>query len=158
VNHDAQAAAYDRVVANETHPIRAGYARCLDWVAAHVAPGDRVLDLGSGTGNLALRLPPCRLTCVDVSAGMTRIARAKVRCEATWVEADLLGYLEAPRGPFDAVVSTYAAHHLTDAEKATLFERVRTRAIGRKPAPHASRPDSPPTPRWPSRRACGAPR
>ncbi|HEX5135652.1 MAG TPA: class I SAM-dependent methyltransferase [Planctomycetota bacterium] len=125
MNHDAQAARYDRLVADETHPVRAGYAACLDWVASHVASGERVLDLGSGTGNLALRLPPCRLTCVDVSAQMTRIARAKLARPAGWVQEDLVAYLEAPRGPFDAVISTYAVHHLAEGEKLLLFRRIR---------------------------------
>jgi putative AdoMet-dependent methyltransferase len=125
VNHDRQAAGYDRAVSDERHPIRAGYGACLDWVASHVAEGERVLDLGSGTGNLALRLPPCALTCVDVSREMTRIARGKVARPAAWVQADLLAYLDAPRGPFDAIVSTYAIHHLPDEEKPVLFARIR---------------------------------
>lgn len=124
-NHDAQAAGYDRRVADETHPIRAGYGACLDWVAAHVQPNEAVLDLGSGTGNLALRLPPCHLTCVDTSAEMTRLARAKLRREVAWIEADLVGCFGDLRGPFDAVVSTYAVHHLTEERKAILFERIR---------------------------------
>jgi putative AdoMet-dependent methyltransferase len=125
VNHDRQAAGYDGSVADEGHPIRTGYAMCLDWVASHVAPGERVLDLGSGTGNLGLRLPPCRLTCVDVSREMTRIARAKLDRPAEWVETDMLSYLAGSPGPFDAIVSTYAIHHLTDAEKRVLFGRIR---------------------------------
>jgi putative AdoMet-dependent methyltransferase len=125
VNHDAQAAGYDRVVADETHPIRTGYAACLDWVAAGVRPGERVLELGSGTGNLTFRLPRCRLVCVDLSAKMTEIARAKVTMPVEWVQADLLSYLEGPRGPFDAIVSTYAIHRLGDAGKLILFRRLR---------------------------------
>lgn len=125
MNHDAQAAGYDRRVADETHPIRTGYAACLDWVAAQVGPGGAVLDLGSGTGNLALRLPPCRLVCVDLSAEMTRLARAKLPRDVSFVQADLLGFFDEPRGPFDAVVSTYAIHHLTESEKLRLFERIR---------------------------------
>jgi putative AdoMet-dependent methyltransferase len=123
--HDAQAARYDGLVRNEAHPIRAGYAACLAWVAARAEPGDAVLDLGTGTGNLALRLPPCRLVCVDLSAEMTRVARAKLPHDVTFVQADVLEYFDARRGPFDVVVSTYALHHLTDDEKGLLFDRVR---------------------------------
>lgn len=65
------------------------------------------------------------LTCVDASLEMTRIARAKLLRDATWVVADLLDYLGEPRGPFDAVVSTYAVHHLADTGKAILFGRIR---------------------------------
>ncbi len=123
--HDAQAARYDGLVRNEAHPIRAGYGACLDWVAARVEPGDAVLDLGTGTGNLAVLLPPCRLVCVDLSTEMTRLARAKLPHGVTFVQADLLEYFDGRRGPFDAVESTYALHHLTDDEKDVLLDRVR---------------------------------
>ena len=135
-NHDEDAAEYDLDVRNDTDPIRAGYRELLDWIAAEarIEPGDRVLELGSGTGNLTELLPPARdLICVDISSAMTAIARDKLakRREIRWVEADLLESLEPPHpsaeGPFDAIVSTYAIHHLLPAERAVLFEGLASR-------------------------------
>ena len=53
-SHDEEAAGYDRDVLDEADPIRTGYDALLDWVAksAEPAPESRVLELGSGTGNL----------------------------------------------------------------------------------------------------------
>ena len=128
-NHDEDAADYDRDVLNEADPIRAGYAALHDWVAGRAAPDarSRVLDLGSGTGNLALRLTAFgELVCVDVSQEMARIARRKLaRHDAIeWVRADLLAYFDTPGPPFDAVVSSYVIHHLVEDEKQQLFERI----------------------------------
>ena len=131
-NHDEDAADYDRDVLNEADPIRAAYDALLDWVAGRAAPDtrSRVLDLGSGTGNLALRLAAFgELVCVDVSQEMARIARSKLARHDSieWVRADLLAYFDAPGPQFDAVVSSYAIHHLVEDEKQQLFERISRR-------------------------------
>ena len=128
-NHDEDAPGYDADVTREQNPIRAGYASVLRWVAeqAAVTAESRVLDLGSGTGNTALALPAwSTLDAVDISTKMLAIARSKLaeRPPVAYIEADLLEFFDAPRGPYDAVVSTYAIHHLTDDEKTTLFAAV----------------------------------
>ena len=136
-NHDGDAAGYDRDVLDESDPIRAGYGALLDWVAesARAGSGLRVLDLGSGTGNLSLRLlGDVELVCVDVSREMTRIARKKLpgpaaRRRVEFAEADLLEYFDRPGPDFDAVVSSYAVHHLCEDEKALLFKRVAERLL-----------------------------
>jgi putative AdoMet-dependent methyltransferase len=141
-NHDEDAPEYDLDVRHEQDPIRAGYAELLEWVAAaaQVGPDARVLELGSGTGNLTVLLPPVHeLICVDISSAMTAIARDKLveRPGIQWVEADLLECLEPPhasaQGAFDAVVSSYAIHHLVPEERALLFARLveRLRPRGR---------------------------
>jgi putative AdoMet-dependent methyltransferase len=131
-NHDEEAAGYDTEVRNEDDPIRAGYAALLDWVAheAGISEHATVLELGSGTGNLTRRLPRAReIVCVDVSSEMLRIAEQKLagRDDARFVRSDLLEYFDRPGPELDAVVSTYAIHHLTEPEKAALFARVAER-------------------------------
>ena len=123
-NHDAEADGYDVDVADESNPVRDGYDATLDWVIEHAAVGrdDTVIDLGTGTGNLAARLGPhARLVCVDVSTGMLAVAKTKLPRATEYVEADLLEFVE--RAPeCDAVVSTYAIHHLTADEKIALLD------------------------------------
>ncbi len=124
-NHDPDAAGYDRDVVDESNPIRAGYDELLTWVAAQVPPGSLVVDLGSGTGNLARRIRrPTRLVCVDISEEMHVIARAKLAdlpCEQ--IRADLLDCIDLLPNA-DAIASTYAIHHLTDDEKPALFRGI----------------------------------
>lgn len=128
-NHDEDAPDYDADVLDESGPVREGYSRLLDWVAteAGCGPGCSVVELGTGTGNLAVRLGGfARLTCVDVSREMLRIARGKLagRGDVEFVLADILEYMASPRRPCHLVVSTYAIHHLTEDERAVLFRRV----------------------------------
>lgn len=123
-NHDDEAHTYDAHVLQEEIPYREGYQQLLDWVAAQVNERGcrRVLDLGTGTGNLALRLQAHHITGVDNSARMLAIARDKLQDRpADLVQADLLEYFDNPAGPFDAIISTYALHHLTPDEKTLLF-------------------------------------
>ena len=60
-NHDTEAADYDNDVLNEADPIRAGYRDVLRWVVrqAQITPSSRVLELGSGTGNLSELIASC---------------------------------------------------------------------------------------------------
>jgi SAM-dependent methyltransferase len=123
-NHDTEVHGYDAHVTDESNPVRNGYAATLDWVIerAAVAADDVVVDLGTGTGNLAVRVGPrSRLVCVDVSTGMLDVARQKLPADTEYVESDLLEFVD--RAPeCDVVISTYAIHHLIAGEKVALFE------------------------------------
>jgi tRNA (cmo5U34)-methyltransferase len=89
-------------------------------------PLRRVLDLGAGTGLLARAVlrsyPHCELVLLDGSAAMLEQARAALGDRASYIHADLATPL--PAGPWDAVVSALAIHHLEDAAKRELFARV----------------------------------
>jgi tRNA (cmo5U34)-methyltransferase len=102
-----------------------GYEELQDAVAAAMPGAETVLELGTGTGETALRvlakLPAARWTGIDASEAM--LARARDRVP----NADLrVARLEdpLPAGPFDAVVSVLAVHHLDAAGKRDLFARV----------------------------------
>lgn len=126
-NHDAYASTYDAQVADETNPIRTGYRRALDWIRSVVAECSSILDLGTGTGNVIAAFPAnVRWVAVDVSRQMMAVARRKLEGRAVdFVESDLLEYVERPDvQSFDAVVSAYALHHLTEEEKGRLLRRV----------------------------------
>jgi tRNA (cmo5U34)-methyltransferase len=85
----------------------------------------RVLELGTGTGETALRVlgRHPRAAWVGVDASEAMLGRARERLP----QADLrLGRLEdeLPPGPFELVVSTLAVHHLAAAGKRDLFRRI----------------------------------
>lgn len=89
----------------------------------------RVLDIGAGTGLLSGMVqaawPNAQLTLVDISPEM--LARARERFSAMEqdveiVVGDITGAL--PGGPFDAVISALAIHHLSDSEKHALYRRL----------------------------------
>jgi putative AdoMet-dependent methyltransferase len=129
-NHDEYADVYDADVLHEEDPVRAGYSTLLDWVirAAGIRPGARLLELGSGTGNLTARLPAdCgEVVCVDISQRMEEIACPKLAHLPLrrFIAEDILHVFDLPIGVFDCILSTYAVHHLTRREKRLLFAQV----------------------------------
>ena len=129
--HDAEAEGYDLDVQNQADPIRTGYDKLLEWVIeqAAITPDSRVLELGSGTGNLSCRIPGCaELVAVDLSDQMEAIARTKLGdlSHRRFIQCDILdAFVHAP-GPFDRVISTYTIHHLTELEKYALFSKIRS--------------------------------
>lgn len=128
-NHDNEAADYDQDVRNEVDPIRTGYQDVLRWTIkeAQINPASRVLELGSGTGNLSQLITSCgELVSVDVSEKMEAIAQTKLRhlVNRRFVKGDILEVFAKRLGLFDTVISTYAIHHLTDGEKERLFALV----------------------------------
>lgn len=96
--------------------------------AEREASGPVVLDLGCGTGLLAAAVleaaPTARLHLFDGAAPM--LAKAKARLTADRVVGVTVGDLTGalPAGPFDAVVSALAIHHLDDDGKVDLFRRI----------------------------------
>jgi tRNA (cmo5U34)-methyltransferase len=104
-----------------------GYAELEDAVAAATDGLEltRVLELGTGTGETALRIlakhPGARWTGIDSSRAMLDRARERLP-DADLREAQLEDPL--PEGPFDLVVSVLAVHHLNGDGKRDLFTRV----------------------------------
>jgi tRNA (cmo5U34)-methyltransferase len=102
------------------------YGTAAELVAELGVDQPEVLDLGAGTGLLSAAVlaavPGARLTLLDGAAPMLAVARQRLGDVPTIV-ADLTDPL--PAGPFDAVVSALAIHHLDDAGKRDLFARIR---------------------------------
>ena len=87
---------------------------------------DRILELGTGTGETARRVlahhPEALLVGIDESDSMLEDAREALP-EATELRVSRLQD-PLPAGPFDLVFSALTVHHLTRDEKADLFRRV----------------------------------
>lgn len=88
--------------------------------ALEVTPGERLLDVGCGTGNLALAATArgVRATGVDPAAGL--LARARERPGADAVEWVVMEGEELPvaENAFDAVASCFAVIFAPDAARA----------------------------------------
>jgi tRNA (cmo5U34)-methyltransferase len=89
----------------------------------------RVLDLGAGTGLLSAlvadAVPDSTMVLVDASADMLALAPERLGDAWSRCEAIVADFSEAlPAGPFDAVVSALAIHHLAHVQKQALFARV----------------------------------
>jgi tRNA (cmo5U34)-methyltransferase len=88
----------------------------------------RILDLGAGTGETAVRVarkhPSAHIVGIDESVEM--LAHARLRLPAGEFR---VGRLEdpLPSGQFDLVVSALAVHHLDGPGKQRLFNRIAER-------------------------------
>jgi tRNA (cmo5U34)-methyltransferase len=102
------------------------YGAAVQALALADRPPARVLDLGAGTGVLARHItgahPAAELTLLDDSPAMLAEARKALGDRAAYVTADFEAPL--PAGPWDAVVSALAIHHLADDGKRDLIGRV----------------------------------
>ncbi|XVH30869.1 class I SAM-dependent methyltransferase [Haloferacaceae archaeon DSL9] len=104
------------------------YRACAGLVIDHAAPSadDVVLDLGAGTGAIAIALAPAakRVVGRDISEGMLDEARRKAADRGLDNVEFGVGRFRDPNydGPADIVTSNFALHHLSDAEKREAIE------------------------------------
>lgn len=106
--------------------------RVYEDIAARLTSGEQVLDVGCGTGTLAVRLARqgCYITGIDISARM--LARAAERLRAEDMENQVvlqeLGAVDLdtgfPDASFDAVVSTLVFSELSEDEIEYVLEEI----------------------------------
>ncbi|MBV9791395.1 MAG: class I SAM-dependent methyltransferase [Chloroflexi bacterium] len=125
---DDWAATYDRAVFTPSDFPFAGYEQVLADIVRRADAGvdSLVLDLGTGTGNLAACFAArgCTVWGVDFSVEMLSQARIKLP-QVQFVQSDLVDvWPNELNHQFDAVVSAYVLHEFDDATKVDLIQRI----------------------------------
>ncbi len=98
---------------------------------ANPRPGNTILDVGCGSGNLTLTAqahagPTVRVYGIDASPEMIEVARQKASRSGLPVtfQLGLIEQLDFPDATFDLVISRLAIHHLPDDLKRKGFAEI----------------------------------
>ena len=129
---DVWADGYDESVRladeSDAYPF-AGYAAILREIYGRVcASGAKaVLDIGFGTGTLAGQLyqQGCDVFGQDFSSRMIQLAQEKMPRAKLYQGDFSLGLVqELKQQRYDAIIATYALHHLTDEQKVAFLQEL----------------------------------
>jgi ubiquinone/menaquinone biosynthesis C-methylase UbiE len=93
------------------------YRYTLERTRSYLRDSDHVLELGCGTGSTAIELARTagRITATDLSQEMLKVGQERAwNAAADNVEFHRCDVLDAPQGPFDAVMAFNLLHLLPD--------------------------------------------
>ena len=106
-------------------------ARSVLLEQAEFRPGQQVLDIGCGTGSLAILLkhlrPEIEVVGLDPDPKALALARRKAQRAAVSTRFDqgFSDALEYPADSFDHVLSSFMFHHLRSDQKEATFREIR---------------------------------
>ena len=123
------AVSYDKFVLENQHsfPFK-GYSELIDEIIKTIEPNSTILDLGIGTGYVALNLQDklnCNINGIDLSEKMVQIAKNRIR-DSIIVPMDFNNYQSFDWTIFPSetnyILGTYFFHHFTDDKKIEIIE------------------------------------
>jgi tRNA (cmo5U34)-methyltransferase len=123
-----QAADYDRAIRTFIPGYETMLATIAWWLEFTVPKRARIVELGGGTGALALRvlehLPDARLELLDIDPQMLEVARTRLAPFGSRVTFTQRSFTEA-LPPCDAVVASLALHHIPElAQKRAVYANI----------------------------------
>ena len=98
------------------------------YLVEHVkpSPGDKILDIGCGPGDILNHLPNVRYTGLDISPEYIAAAKQRYGSRGRFFCGDVgLAAIEGEHSSFDLVLSVGVIHHLDDAQADKLFALAR---------------------------------
>ncbi|MGA7395994.1 MAG: class I SAM-dependent methyltransferase [Solirubrobacterales bacterium] len=106
-------------------PFESFYGTAIEAIDLAGPNPRRILDLGAGTGMLSgfvlEAYPESSVTLFDFAPQMLDQARDSLDSSRVDVQVGDM-YREIPEGPWDAIVSALAIHHMTDEGKQSVYE------------------------------------
>jgi tRNA (cmo5U34)-methyltransferase len=126
---DASTAYYDNWMRMALPNFDEIFSVAVGLIPFDVAASISVLDLGAGTGlfswHVLEKFPAARFTLCDLAPKMLEIAQQRFQPYAGQFAYRVEDYRQIVADqPFDLVISSLSIHHLTDEDKAALFQRV----------------------------------
>lgn len=100
-----------------------GGTRVMETVAreyVRAEPGERVLDVGCGFGDMCAQLPDVDYVGIDLSDRYIDHARRNQRPTAKFINASVTDLPEMGLAGFDTAIAIGVLHHLTDDEAGAL--------------------------------------
>lgn len=104
------------------HLIR-GTTFAPEFVSRHIKakPGDRVLDIGCGTGAMLNHLPRVEYVGFDMSEAYIKACRKRFGDRGIFYQCEVTPDTVADYGKFDIVLAVGVVHHLDDAQAKNMF-------------------------------------
>ena len=100
----------------------------VTWRLARPRPGQKVLDIGTGTANYLLDLAEMGLDCTGLDIGFNMLSRARAKSNTLGLDLKLVaaesGHLPYPHRSFDLVISITAFEFFPDPAR-SLEEMIR---------------------------------
>jgi tRNA (cmo5U34)-methyltransferase len=127
---DLMADQYDELFITHMHAYDLTHEMILTTLPFSPQATMRVLELGVGTGNLTQKLldrfPHSTAVGYDLSGEMLARARAKLADAGARIQLHQgdISQVAFDGGPFDAVISAIAVHHVPPPDKPGLFQRL----------------------------------
>lgn len=105
-----------------------GHKGQREYIDTYIRPkkGDKILDIGCGTGRILRYLPECDYLGADLSERyIVRAQKRQYLGRARFISSDINVFLKQSQEKFDIIIGYGLLHHLDDGEAKAMIKRAR---------------------------------